>query len=455
MAARRRPAPPRGITGISVSGFKSLRAHQHIDIKPLTVIAGVNSSGKSSIIQPLLLLKQTLEAPYDPGPLLLDGPNISITRIEQILSRGQGRQAAAKDFTVAFSVSDNPEIRLRFGKSNSGDIRLIEQTAPLVYEGQSITIREGMSQAELDAVLPVELNEQLGQSHTLRESTWIPTKSAVVRDRWLLEIQAQAHDGSILAGFALFGSSALGLYRNGITRIIHLPATRGNPRRTYRTAAVEERYPGTFDEYTAGIIAAWQNRKEDEKIGQLCADLEFLGLTWNVEARQLDDTSVELLVGRLPRVKQGGAKDLVNIADVGFGVSQTLPVVVALLAAAPGQLVYLEQPEIHLHPRAQAGFASLLWASVVRGVRIVVETHSALLIRAIQTIVAQGQLPPDDIALHWFSRDATSGWTTVTSADLDRFGSFGDWPEDFDEVSLRADHDYLSAAEAAEAAAAG
>jgi predicted ATPase len=216
---------------------------------------------------------------------------------------------------------------------------------------------------------------------------------------------------------------------------------------------VEEKYPGVFNDYTAGIIAAWQNRKQNEMIAKLRTDLEFLGLTWKVEARQLDDTSVELLVGRLPHAQQGGARDLVNIADVGFGVSQTLPVVVALLVAAPGQLVYLEQPEIHLHPRAQAAFAKLLRAAVVRGVKVVVETHSALLIRAIQTLVANGNLKNDDVALHWFSRDMIRGWTVVTSATLDRFGSFGDWPEDFDEVTLKADHEYLTAAEAAEATA--
>jgi hypothetical protein len=446
-----------GITGISVSGFKSLRAQQHIDIKPLTVIAGINSSGKSSIIQPLLLLKQTLEAPYDPGPLLLDGPNVSVTRIEQLLSRGQGRQAADRDFSVAFSVSDRLEVRLRFGKSNSGDIRLIEQASPLIREGQPITIREGMSHKELDAILPANLKEQAGRFVTETDpggrNSWSPGRWGVERDRWLLKVDGHFSEG--IATFSVSIGPVLQPYQNEIARIIHLPALRGNPKRTYRTAAVEERYPGTFDDYTAGIIAAWQNREDSEKIEQLSADLELLGLTWKVEAHQLDDTSVELLVGRLPRAKQGEAGDLVNIADVGFGVSQTLPVVVALLAAAPGQLVYLEQPEIHLHPRAQAAFASLLRASVARGVRIVVETHSALLIRAIQTIVAQGQLPPDDIALHWFSRDPTSGWTTVTSADLDRFGSFGDWPEDFDEVNLRTDHDYLSAAEAAEAASAG
>jgi hypothetical protein len=444
---RRRPARDRGITGISVSGYKSLRGPHHIDIKPLTIIAGLNSSGKSSIVQPLLLLKQTLEAPYDPGPLLLNGPNVSITRIEQILSRGQSRQSASKDFKVSFAVGGQPEVQLRFGKIPSGDLRLLDLAMPLFSE-DPVTINERMSSSDLAALIPKEINEQVGRFYVRDETpkriTW-----SVTRERWSLRINAQIDSGRQLSPTLGIGPD-LDLHESEIGRIIHLPAFRGNPKRTYPTAAVEEKYPGPFNEYTAGIVAAWQNRKESDKLTQLRNDLERLGLTWKVEARQLDDTSIELLVGRLPHARRGGASDLVNIADVGFGVSQTLPVLVALLAASPGQLVYLEQPEIHLHPRAQAAFADLLSASVERGARVLVETHSALLIRAIQTLVARGILDANDVALHWFSRDSDSGLTTIASATMDRFGSFGDWPEDFDEVQLRADHDYLTAAEAAE-----
>src|SRR5712691_9581853 len=76
-----------GITRIIVGGFKSISREQSIEIRPLTILAGANSSGKSSIMQPLLLLKQTLEAPYDPGALLLNGPNVKFTSIDQLLSR--------------------------------------------------------------------------------------------------------------------------------------------------------------------------------------------------------------------------------------------------------------------------------------------------------------------------------------------------------------------------------
>lgn len=123
--------------------------------------------------------------------------------------------------------------------------------------------------------------------------------------------------------------------------VIHLPGLRGNPERTYPVTSVGDAFPGTFQNYVASVISSWRGESSD-KLKQLGDDLSVLGLTWKVEARSLNDTQVELRVGRLPKPRQGGARDLINIADVGFGVSQTLPVAVSLLAAQPGQLVYIE-----------------------------------------------------------------------------------------------------------------
>ena len=135
---------------------------------------------------------------------------------------------------------------------------------------------------------------------------------------------------------------------------------------------------------------------------------------------------------------------MVNIADVGIGVSQVLPVLVAVIAADPGQLVYIEQPELHLHPRAQVALAQVLADAAKRGVRVVVETHSSLLLLGIQTLIAEGDLSPDLVKLHWFSRNK-DGITEVTSADLDDAGAYGDWPEDFADVDLKTQSRYLNA----------
>ena len=120
---------------------------------------------------------------------------------------------------------------------------------------------------------------------------------------------------------------------------------------------------------------------------------------------------------------------------------------VALLVAESGQLVYLEQPELHLHPRAQYELAKILTDAAKRGVRLVVETHSSLLLLMIQTLMAKGDLEPDLVKLHWFSRNPEDGMTAIQSADLDENGAFGDWPEDFGDVELKAEGAYLDAVE--------
>ena len=75
------------------------------------------------------------------------------------------------------------------------------------------------------------------------------------------------------------------------------------------------------------------------------------------------------------------------------------------------------------------------------------ETHSALLLKGVQSLAAEGRLDPALVKLHWFRRDKF-GNTKIDSADLDETGAFGDWPEDFAEVELRAESRYLDAVEA-------
>ena len=86
------------ITGLTVEGYKSFGKRQHLQIRPLTLLAGANSSGKSSVIQPLLLLKQTLEAPLDPGPLRIAGPHVTFSWNKEMFTHPQngGNQSSLK-----------------------------------------------------------------------------------------------------------------------------------------------------------------------------------------------------------------------------------------------------------------------------------------------------------------------------------------------------------------------
>jgi len=432
-----RPASPPGITSLTVSGFKSIREEATIEIAPLTILAGANSSGKSSIMQPLLLLKQTLEAPYDPGPLLLDGPNIAFTSIDQLLSR-DSKHGRASALRIGFTAGQYlMRMTYRPAARNKG-FEIVETTVG--GQNQTITVKPNMS--------GVELQNSSSYFKSMAKEFGLPSlddRLAIERNRCYLQpvvIVGRANGTALHIPTLPLGQDIATLPKQAL----HLPGLRGNPARTYHASAGGGDYAGVFDKYVAGIISEWQNTNDDEPLNQLGEDLRKLDLTWKVSAVPLNDTQVELRVGRLNRPARGGARDMVSIADVGFGVSQTLPVLVALRVAKRGQLVYLEQPEIHLHPRAQVALGEILVDAAKRGVRVVAETHSSLLILAIQSLVAESQVDPKIIRLYWFHR-GEDGCTQIETGRLDAAGAFGQWPEDFDTVLLETQSRYLDAAE--------
>lgn len=436
--AQKRQISNRGITSIKVRGYKSLVEEHEIEIRPLTILAGANSSGKSSIIQPILMLKQTLDATYDPGPLLLYGPNVKTTSTEQIFSKLPGR-SSVESFSIEVVVDQNKKIEHIFSKKSKKGIEL--ERFSYRDRNQDITLQEELTAEEIRLLIPESMREieNAFSKSEITDFSW-----RVVRNRCFLV--ASFHSSRFAVGTTAFAFPSIESLSDYFREIIHVPGLRGNPERTYKTTAIGLEFPGTFENYVASVVHYWQTNQHN-RLRELGSSLEALGLTWKVEARQIDDTQVELRVGRMPHSVRGGARDTVNIADVGFGVSQILPVLVALLLARRGQVVYIEQPEIHLHPRAQSVMAKILADAAKKGVKVIVETHSSLLIRSIQTIVARGDLPREYVKLHWFTRRTTDGVTEITSADLDENGAFGDWPTDFEEVELSVERDYLDSIE--------
>jgi hypothetical protein len=437
MTNARGPAPGMlAISEIMVAGFKSLSDEQSIEIRPLTILAGANSSGKSSIMQPLLLLKQTLEASYDAGPLLLSGPNVKFTSADQLLSR-IGRKHSSADFRIGARLDNGDHFQTTFRKENKLGFRIDQMEFEI--DRRQFTFWPEMTQAE---VIKTGLTKD---SVDATPEGFSPGRWTIMRDRCFLGpawVAKHPEGGEIFETAPWLGA----VWENIIPRIIHLPGLRGNPERAYPVAAVGGNYSGTFQTYTASVICAWQE-ESPKTIEELNSDLVRLTVTGGVTAARLNGVQIELWVGRLPDVTPDRLENRVNIADVGIGISQTLPVLVALRAAKPGQLVYVEQPETHLHPRAQFALAQILAAAANRGVRVVVETHSSILLLGVQTLVAEGSLTADKVKLHWFQREK-DGRTVIQSGDLDEAGRFGNWPEDFDDVSLKAESRFLDAAEA-------
>lgn len=396
------------IATVIVERLRVFRDRTEIPFGRLTVLAGANSAGKSSAMLPILLLKQTLDAPFDPGALLLSGGHVAIASFDQLRSHGE-----TGPMVLGVETTGGQRIEVGFTRARDREITIASMTAR-ASRGRAVELHAG--------------------------KTW--RRRAVSRVRFMLGTKPRS---SSEVAVPLSASRAA----KTLEHVLHVPGLRSPPQRAYQVTAVGDTFEGRFDPYVASILLEWE-RARDPRLAEVGRDLAALGLTWKVRANKKTDTQVSIEVGRLLAAAQGGAHDVVDIADVGVGVSQALPIVVALRLARDGQLVYIEQPELHLHPNAQFRLASLATEAASRGVRVVAETHSSVFLLGVQAAVARRAfaLAADDVWLHWFARDARNGDCSVTSRQLDESGSFGDWPADFDSVELRAQSEYMDAVEA-------
>ena len=155
--------------------------------------------------------------------------------------------------------------------------------------------------------------------------------------------------------------------------------------------------------------------------------LKELGLIHSFSLKPIAENrkDYEVRVQRSPRSAD------VLITDVGFGVSQVLPVLVLCYYAPEGSTLIFEQPEIHLHPAVQSGLADVFIDAInTRGIQIILESHSEHLLRRLQRRVAEEQLTPEQAALY-FTTMGEDGASNLERLELDLFGNIRNWPQDF------------------------
>lgn len=293
-----------GITKIAVKGFKSIAEECEIDIRPLTILAGANSSGKSSMMQPLLMLKQTLEAPYDPGPLKIDGPNVEFTEAAQFLSKLDTEKRTDRlQVKIETGVPDlSTSVGTTFRKRKNG-FEIVKMTRKANFEidhpsfPQNLILYTGMPPEEIKSLADQDLS--------------FSDLDVVRRSRCFLYL------GSKNSNKFYEATSGFEQY---IIGTIHIPGLRGIPERIYPLSSTESKYPGTFENYTASVIHKWQETT-DERLKTVTNALHTLELTGKVATKKIGDVGIEVQVGRLPHTNTDET-DMVNIADVGIGVSQ-------------------------------------------------------------------------------------------------------------------------------------
>lgn len=342
----------------------------------LTVLSGINGGGKSSVIQSLVLLAQTLDEREWSKSLLLNGPNLTLGNASDVINQTTGRR------------------QLRLGASS--DNRKVVWTFSAVD-------RRAMA---LD-LFAVEVN-----GNALDFSGPI---------RWLLP-EAEAGDCAVV---------------KHLRSISWLSAERTGPRELLPLLdAQHHRQVGMRGELAAGLLH-W--RESDTVSEHLLIEGEPPTLFHQVRARMRQffpgcDLQILPIDGASSvslRLRSNAKSDFQRPQNVGFGLTQLFPVLVELLAARPGDLVIVENPEVHLHPKAQQDIGELLALVASCGVQVIVETHSDHVLNGIRLAVkGRRAVQPNQVEIHFFSRDE-DGASQHLSPKIDEDGRLDVWPEGF------------------------
>lgn len=328
---------PLGINNLRVWNFKSIEDSLDLEIRPITILAGPNSSGKSTIMQPVLLIKQTLDAlrptsfRYKTFRDRYGMVNADITDFEQIVPRFA--DALENEFSVSVK-NHKVTVKIRFQKSEGHTA--IKSISHKIYATKKRVLDTPLEIFLDDSTEASKLFDyaQEGYQVLLGKMVEDGTEFQLKRNRIFYEIESKGHadQKSFLYSFKPAAS-----VEEDIQRIIHLPAIRGFPERTQVDESLTHPYyAGTFHDFTASIIEKWEKDRKNgdddasKKFDMLLQQISNMNLAKGVSVDRYDDSTLSIRIGL-----QCDPQRLVSLADVGVGVSQALPILVSLQAFSP------------------------------------------------------------------------------------------------------------------------
>ncbi len=413
---------------IRLTNFKCWK-ELDIELAPITLLFGANSSGKTSVLHSLLMLKQTARG-VDPGQHInFGGGNrdyVDLGSYRDVVAEHNekkriGMQMSWNTNTTIFFVSDKLKDNARRLKTVTYDVAWgIDEHINIFnlrYDVESVE-----SPPEWVEVRREEANTYFLTS-SFAEPTDEPDKVDAPKSCYVLPWTA--HLGSGKEHFVSLVNVS-GEFERIIDKIHPIGPLRRQPERYYaRTGGKPEMIEPDGANTIQALIAS--AREDNHLLDHTTRILQEMDLVEDFDIKPIDEN--QRLYEATATV--GGVKS--RLVDVGFGVSQVLPIVALLFSAPPGSIVLLEQPELHLHPNAQSLLADLLLhVAETRDLQLIVESHSEHVLRRLQVRVAEGNSKfanPDNIKMYFC--EPGEGGSTISEVELDRFGQIANWPDKF------------------------
>lgn len=346
-----------------------------LPLGPLTLLSGSNASGKSSALQALVLLHQTMREHEWSTRLMLNGSSVQLGTVQDVVDKVHGRRQI--------------EIGLVDGAS----------TLRWTFHGDRAEMSMATERVRIDGL---EIESPTALRHLLPPEHYDVASSF---PRRLLDLT-------------------------------YITAERVGPREIY---ALEDRQTarvvGSRGEHTLSVL--YRARAESIRDSLVLADVAPTGLK-QIEARMAKFfPGCRLEVQLVPQanavtlgIRTSDETDFHRPVHVGFGLTQVLPIVVAAISAAEQDILLIENPEVHLHPAGQALMGAFLAEVAASGAQVIVETHSDHVLNGIRRAVKAGTLAPAHALLHFF-RPRGADLDQVVSPTLDPVGNIDVWPEGF------------------------
>lgn len=419
------------ITELSLKNFKSFKDLSNLKLKPLTIIAGKNSCGKSSIIQSILLLKQTIDSSTK-SSLCLDGKYLKNSELSEITHGLPRKDRARIDYEL--SIKDE-------GFDNSVKISFYTKRGETgVFSNLTIN-KKTTVEDEKDPIYKVkntsEITEATIQKTGFLKHFWKEEKISsfeILKDKFIpnrIKINIGNDRGISLPIQPFIAESSqrtIELLASDLRGVRYLSPIRAMPQRhqIYYSDDVGE----LSNDGSNSPHVFWAKRSEIVKFDGVETSLSesvnkclsLLGLKQKVnpskEGKVLYNITIEEPV----------SNKKVSLADVGFGYSQVVPVILLGLLNRH-KLILVEQPEIHLHPSAAANLADL-FIKFSRENRFLIETHSQEFINRLRLRVIENPSIAEDINIVFVNSTEGEG-AHIKQFTIDPNGNFPEWPEGF------------------------